>query len=180
MDIIHLHKSVENFPPLPNDSDFDHPKMKESGSPDDALRTELQNILVSLDAILSESPEFVSPDKNISSTTSCQFLSKALIQSETSCALAQDLRRRCFQEEELSQQLSLRLQKSQLRQRALQEAIRDTEAFLDGFQVPPTNAATETVCQLLAQKRRFDESARLLHCTCIASALCRAHSANGP
>ena len=143
------------------------------------LQGELKNVLALLDSLLA-----TGEDLEGETILSCEnrheheYLVDAVVHSEQCCDLANDLRRRCSENEEYSQSISLSFQKSNFRKTNLETQVRIMEEALDGFIVPPANSLTESVCQLLAQQRKFDDSVRLLRCTCIASALHKGHAGN--
>ena len=140
------------------------------------LREELDHFLAILDSVLANLPPI-----------SCSYLvqnpcaienqlenhSKALSCADRCYSLSALLSKKCNDAETRFRNMATELRKSEIRKNFLETRLEKYQESIYNFDIPPANSLTESVCQLMDQKRKFDNAADSLQCICIANALHR-------
>lgn len=137
------------------------------------LSVQLKLVLADVDRLLAKSSDI---DLSISEnglvhTGTSDSLANIVSRAEQSCAISAKLRNKCLEVEACSRNRSFELQKTIIRKANLESRLKEVKTAVDGIKVPQSNTLTESVCQMLEQKRKFEESSKILHCICIAGAL---------
>jgi hypothetical protein len=137
------------------------------------LKAELEKVLGSLEDILSAAS--LNEDMGTNTSNYNKPVSKAVINAENCCMLSRNLLQRSIQEEAACQNESRGLVNARDTKDSLKSRVDELQAQLDS-DTPPPNSITPILCQLLTQKRQFDESVRTLITISIAGAVHNAHA----
>ena len=132
------------------------------------LKGELEKVLGSLDELLSATS--LNEDKEIRTKKCSKLVSKAMINSENCCLHARNLLHRSIQEETAYQNECTNLLNAIDRKEVLRLRVDELQAQLNS-DPPPPNSTTPALCNLMSQRRKFDDSVRTLTTISIASAV---------